>query len=239
MNRKQLQSKVFQTAELVLARQHYVSAMDVLIGIGLLQPVHVQAWREGQVPYLEKVIQGNLGKISFALRCYRQWATGKQLKPSQTAYLTQTKTNRRELQFSKSGDPNIECAYRTHYISPVLSAKKQQKIQEKLSKPPELVVLIITQDGQCSRCQKALGRSSFLYREGDQSLCLGCAGLDELIFLPSGNARLTRQVKSECTRYFVVLKFSRARKRYERQGLLVEEQGLEKARQKLGGHCQD
>ncbi len=52
-----------------------------------------------------------------------------------------------------------------------------------------------------------------------------CAGLDEWVFLPSGNAQLTRQVKRECLRYFVVLKFSHARKRYERQGLLVEEQG--------------
>jgi hypothetical protein len=116
---------------------------------------------------------------------------------------------------------------------------KSRKIQEKLNQPPELVVLIITQDGQCARCQKKLSRSSFLYREADQSLCLSCAGLDELVFLPSGNARLTRQVKRECLRYFVVLKFSRARKRYERQGLLVEEQGLEQARQKLGVHCQD
>lgn len=235
MNRKQLQSKVFQIAEQVLARQHYVSAIDILVGIGLLQPAHVQNWRKGKVPYLEKVIQGNLGKISFAMRCYRQWAAHKQLKPSQTAYMTQTKTNRRELQFSKSGDSHIEYAYRTHYVSPLLSAKKQQKIQEKLSQLPELVVLIITQDGQCSRCHKELSRSSFLYREADQSFCLSCAGLDKLAFFPSGNAQLTRQVKQECTRYFVVLKFSRARKRYERQGLLVEEQGLEKARQKLDG----
>ncbi|MBS0349781.1 MAG: hypothetical protein JSR33_01100, partial [Proteobacteria bacterium] len=100
--------------------------------------------RKGKVPYLEKVIQDNLSKISFAMRCYRQWATHKQLKPSQTAYMTQTKTNRRELQFSKSGDPNMGYAYRTHYISPVLSAQKKQKIQEKLSQPPELVVLIMT-----------------------------------------------------------------------------------------------
>jgi hypothetical protein len=66
-----------------------------------------------------------------------------------------------------------------------------------------------------------------------------CADLDEWAFLPSGNAQLTCQAKRECSRYFVVLKFSRAHKRYERQGLLVEEQGLEQARQKLGVHCQE
>lgn len=239
MNRQQLQSKVFQAAEQTLSRQHYVSAIDILTGIGLLQPVHVQEWRKGKIPYLEKVIQGNLGKISYAMSCFRRWATQQGLKPSQTAYLARTRTNKQELQFSKSSDPNIEYAYRTHYVSPLLSVKKQQKIQEKLDKPPELVVFITLKEAQCTRCQKELERSSFLYREADQSLCLNCAGFETLVFLPSGNAKLTRRVKNECARYLVVVKFSRTRKRYERQGLLVEEQILEKARRDLGEDFQE
>ncbi len=153
--------------------------------------------------------------------------------------MARTRTDQKELQFSKSGNPNLEYAYRTHYVSPLLSVKKQQKIQEKLDKPPELVVFITAKDSQCSRCQKELWRSSFLYREADQSLCLNCAGLDKLVFLPSGNAKLTRRVKNECVRYLVVVKFSRAHKRYERQGLLVEEQILEKALRDLGEDFQE
>jgi len=62
-------------------------------------------------------------------------------------------------------------------------------------------------------------------------LCLTCADLDHLIFLPSGNAALTRRARKHSTLSAVVLKWSRARKRYERQGLLVKAQALEQAEQ--------
>jgi hypothetical protein len=52
--------------------------------------------------------------------------------------------------------------------------------------------------------------------------CLGCVGLDDLEFLPTGDALLSRRVKAKSTRCAVVVRFSRSRRRYERQGLLVE-----------------
>jgi hypothetical protein len=61
------------------------------------------------------------------------------------------------------------------------------------------------------------------------ALCLACADLDHLVFLPSGNAALTRRAKKLSTLHSVVLKWSRARKRYERQGALVEDKALEEA----------
>ena len=60
-------------------------------------------------------------------------------------------------------------------------------------------------------------------------MCLACADLDHLEFLPSGDAALTRRAKKHSALSAVVLKFSRARKRYERQGLLVEESALSQA----------
>jgi hypothetical protein len=60
-------------------------------------------------------------------------------------------------------------------------------------------------------------------------LCLSCADLDHLSFLPPGDAALTRRARNYSTLAAVVLKWSRARKRYERQGLLVEEQALQRA----------
>jgi hypothetical protein len=59
--------------------------------------------------------------------------------------------------------------------------------------------------------------------------CLTCADLDHLTFLPPGDATLTRRARKYSTLAAVVLKWSRARKQYERQGLLVEEQALERA----------
>jgi hypothetical protein len=41
---------------------------------------------------------------------------------------------------------------------------------------------------------------------------------------------LTRRVKVKSTRYAVVVRFSKTRRRYERQGLLVEPQALADAR---------
>ena len=57
-------------------------------------------------------------------------------------------------------------------------------------------------------------------------MCLACADLDELVFLPTGDAALTRRARKHSVLSAVVLKFSRARGRYERQGLLVEENAL-------------
>jgi hypothetical protein len=53
--------------------------------------------------------------------------------------------------------------------------------------------------------------------------------MDHLIFLSPGNAALTRRAHKHSTLSAVVLKWSQSRKRYERQGLLIEEAALEKA----------
>jgi len=56
-----------------------------------------------------------------------------------------------------------------------------------------------------------------------------CADLDHLLFLPSGDTAVTLRAKKHSKLWAVVVRFSRARKRYERQGLLVEEQALTQA----------
>ncbi len=53
-------------------------------------------------------------------------------------------------------------------------------------------------------------------------VCLRCAGLDALEYLPAGDALLTRRAKASSARYAVVVRFSRSRDRYERHGLVVE-----------------
>ena len=62
------------------------------------------------------------------------------MKPSETAYVARTR-DRRPLRFSKSGDPEIERAYRTHWVSPELSERKRERLAERQSRPPELVVV--------------------------------------------------------------------------------------------------
>lgn len=119
-----LEERVVRAAEAALARQQYVSAIDVLCGMGLLMPTHVDSWRKGRVDYLERVIQGNLSKISTSMAMFHRWAQDKGLKPSETGYVRRTRSGKMHLQFSKSGEPAIEKSYRTHYVSPALSEAK-------------------------------------------------------------------------------------------------------------------
>src|SRR6266513_192842 len=94
----------------------------------------------------------------------------------------------------------------------------------------ELKVFISSRESTCGECGENLGSKAWITLAGEKgALCLACADLDHLLFLPSGNTALTRRARKHSTLAAVVLKWSRARKRYERQGLLVEEQGLEKA----------
>jgi hypothetical protein len=95
---------------------------------------------------------------------------------------------------------------------------------------PELKVFISGRDSTCDECRENLGRKAWIVLGGDgHAFCLSCADLDHLIFLPSGDAALTRRGRKHSTLSAVVLKWSRARKRYERQGLLIEEAALAKA----------
>jgi hypothetical protein len=223
--------RVVQAAEAALADHFYVSAIDVLCGIGLLAPTHIDSWRKGRIDYLERAIQGNLHKISSSMAMFRQWALEKGLKPSETRYLRRTRDGTVALRFGKSGDPGIEKNYRTHFVSPALSAQKQERLQAKLDQAPQAVVFQILRGSLCSECGAPLEQDSFLLMEADQSLCLPCAGLDELEFLPRGDTALTRRATKYSGRTAVVVCFSRSRDRYERQGILVERAALEKAEQ--------
>ena len=98
------------------------------------------------------------------------------------------------------------------------------------SQPPDLKVFITTNEVSCSDCGEELGRHAWITLVEDKGpLCLACADLDHLLFLPTGDAALTRRARKHSTLSAVVLRWSRARKRYERQGLLVETEALEQA----------
>jgi hypothetical protein len=101
-----------------------------------------------------------------------------------------------------------------------------------MNRNQDLTVFITTGEAACDECGEELGRRAWITLNEDKgALCLSCADLDHLVYLPAGSAALTRRSRKYSTLVAVVLRWSRARKRYERQGLLVEEQALERAEQ--------
>ncbi len=90
----------------------------------------------------------------------------------------------------------------------------------------EIVAVSALKDWSCVECG---GGRSLLTMDNKGPLCLGCAGLAHLAFLPAGDAALTRRARKASGLSAVVVRFSRARKRYERQGILIEEEALEQA----------
>jgi hypothetical protein len=99
-----------------------------------------------------------------------------------------------------------------------------------MNKADEIKVFISSRESKCDDCGENLGRQAWITLQRDKgALCLACADLDHLTFLESGDAALTRRARKHSALSAVVLKFSRARKRYERQGLLVEEKALQQA----------
>ena len=81
----------------------------------------------------------------------------------------------------------------------------------------DIVIFSILRDSKCSGCGVELWKGNFLKMEKDRPLCLECADLDHLVFLPSGDTALTRRSRKYSMLCAVVVRFSRSRGRYERQ----------------------
>jgi hypothetical protein len=226
---RKLADRVITAAEAALAAKHYVSPLDILLGIGWLDPNSARRWRQGQLDHLERAVQANPSRVSEAMALLQSWAEANGLKPSETDYVDAA---RRKLRFSASETPAIELLYRTHWVSGKLSERQRDRLAEKADRPPEVVaVLPLKSDWKCHRCG---GSGDYLVMENPGPACLRCVGLGDLEFVPAGNTLLTRRVKAKSARCAIVVRFSKARRRYERQGILAETAALADAQRELG-----
>ncbi|MGO8836370.1 MAG: DUF2293 domain-containing protein [Limisphaerales bacterium] len=96
-------------------------------------------------------------------------------------------------------------------------------------KSKDIVVFIIRRDTKCAECGEELGPGRWIRVENDKALCMTCADLAHLEYLPSGNTALTRRATKHSPLRAVVVQWARARKRYERQGILVTAEALRRA----------
>jgi hypothetical protein len=93
----------------------------------------------------------------------------------------------------------------------------------------DIVVFWVRRPTECADCGDEFHSGSFVRVEDNTARCLECADLGHLVFLARGDPALTRRAGKHSSLRAVVVQWSRARKRYERQGTLVEEEALEKA----------
>ncbi|MDX6305799.1 MAG: hypothetical protein QOI77_2768 [Blastocatellia bacterium] len=123
----------------------------------------------------------------------------------------------------------------TSYQLPFAQTVSIIRLMAAIPTPPrrekeEIKVFISNRDSTCDECREDLGRKAWITLVRDiGALCLSCADLDHLVFLSSGDAALTRRARKHSRLSAVVLKWSSARRRYERQGLMVEETALHQA----------
>jgi hypothetical protein len=115
-----------------------------------------------------------------------------------------------------------------------MSASNSEK--ERYADP---VVFRVRKPTQCAKCKEELGSGRMIKPvevNDDQrdALCKSCAGLGELFYVQAGDAKLTRLLSKYSTQKHVVVRWASARKRYERQGILVELEALNKAETDLG-----
>jgi hypothetical protein len=96
VNRQALTDRVARAEEAALAARGYVSPVDMLTGIGWLDPGAMERWRRGQIDCIESAVQTSLPRILEALTLLQSWAAGRGLSPNEADYVA--------LRFSRSGD---------------------------------------------------------------------------------------------------------------------------------------
>jgi hypothetical protein len=225
---RNLHNRVVTVAEQVLATQKYVTPLDVALGIGWLQQATIDAWRQGRADRLDEILPITPDREAAFLEHLAGWATAKGLRPQEAAYVAATR-DRRALRFSAAGEAAREAAWRTHWVAPDLTQAQEERITKKQAAVPDLVVIQPAKEFTCADCHEAHG--DLLIMDDARPLCMTCADMDHLVFLAAGDAALTRRAKKASKLSAVVVRWSKNRKRYERQGLLVEETALEQAEQ--------
>ncbi len=142
MNNRELTGKVNSAMYRQCRDRGFAAPVDVLMEIGYLSKKDYENWRHGRVPYLERVCTANLSKLSTVMHQMRVYAKKAGLKPS-FCYYKQWGVKKKNgqghrpvipLRFSKSGAPEIERWYATHFVD----AKRVSQLKSAALKHVEL-----------------------------------------------------------------------------------------------------
>lgn len=85
-------------------------------------------------------------------------------------------------------------------LRPRIPLPNHQTDVSQQSEGEELKVFISNRESVCGECHENLGSNAWITLAGDKgALCLACADLDHLLFLPSRNTALTRRARKHST----------------------------------------
>ena len=148
MNDGELIGKVHSAMYHQCQARGYAAPVNVLMDIGVLPKQKYEDWQFGRVSYLEAVCTVNLRKLSFIMHQMRVYAEKSDLKPSFCYYKRwgvkkeggQGHKPVIPLRFSKSGDPEIEKWYATHFVAVKKTAELKAAKQNATKEPVEGVM---------------------------------------------------------------------------------------------------
>jgi hypothetical protein len=216
-----LGSRVVAAAEAAMGASRSVSALDVLGALGWLTQNHLDHWRQGRTPHLEPLLQMRADNLAKAVEALQAWASDRGLVPHEVAYVGSTR-DRKPLHCIPDG--TLDALLRTQWTAQDLSNAQRERLVERQERPPDLVVVEPVREWTCTGCG---GTGGLLTMEDAGPLCLTCADLDTLVFLPAGDATVTRRAKKASGLSAVVVRWDG--RRYRRLGILVEEPALRAA----------
>ena len=141
MNNRDLSGKVRSAMYQQCRSRGFAAPVDVLMEVGYLSKQDYENWRYGRVDYLERVCKANLSKLSLIMREMRSYAAKAGLKPSFCYYKrwgTKKKNGQGRkpvipLRFSKSGAPEIEQRYATHFVDLKRTSQLKEEKAAKLA----------------------------------------------------------------------------------------------------------
>lgn len=227
-----IRERARKAADLVLANDKSIGPIELIVQMGFLHFSHVEQWRQKNPRFdsLEPHIQCGEKKLNQTYSEFLSWAKEKNLEPFTAQYQSASRNGTAELKVTNDGDAEREAFFRTHFRRSDLTEKQKERIEKKKNKAPDLIVFQLVGDPfTCRECEMQVEVNEMFFLEQKQPICLYCADLDHLEFLPSGDATLTRRSRKHSPLSAIVKRFNRRRKKYQRQGILVTPQAIELA----------
>lgn len=217
VNAMQLSTRVATVAEETLSRLGRVSFLDVLMDLRWVDENTVDRWRRGEVDPLSAAMSVDEGKLREAFTLFEDWGRARFNAYYDMHYVSATR-DRRILRFTADEDGDrLHLRYATDKWRANAEASR-----------PDLVVLEARAGFECPECGR---EDDWVMMDAGTAICLSCADLDHLVFLPAGNATLSRRARKESSLTALAIRPDRRRNRTRRLGMFIEADALERAEQ--------